>query len=154
MVSHEQYDVTAGGIGRGILILAILSTAALGQQRPNRFYPDDPLLAEPAPRPTGNVAKLKIDEVYDFLENSFWTPRHEGRVSREHAHAARDVNTLGDVPNSPWYTNRHYWQRMSLEELKRGPGNATPPGTNRPWRVISAKSDGVMPGFVIKDQHN
>lgn len=41
---------------------------------------------------------------------------------------------------------------MSIEGLKRGPGNSTPPAKGT-WRVISAKSNGIMPGFVIEDEH-
>src|SRR3954463_8419860 len=41
---------------------------------------------------------------------------------------------------------------MSIEELKRGPGNSAPPA-NGAWRVISAKTNGVSPGFIIEDEH-
>lgn len=40
---------------------------------------------------------------------------------------------------------------MPIAELQRGPGNSTPPGPNRSWRITSAKSDGITPGFVIED---
>src|SRR5262249_20919985 len=52
-----------------------------------------------------------------------------------------------------WYTNRHAFRRMSIEELQRGPGNSTPPSPNDSWTVIGAKSDGVTPGFVIEDKN-
>ena len=71
---------------------------------------------------------------------------------RQGARPALDVNTLGEVPDSAWYTNRHFHRRMSIEELKRGPGNSTPPNPQGVWRVIAAKSDGVTPGFVIEDE--
>jgi hypothetical protein len=38
---------------------------------------------------------------------------------------------------------------MTIQELQRGPGNSTPP--TGAWRIISAKTDGLMPGFVIED---
>lgn len=152
MVSHEQFGSVSGAVIGGVCVLAVLITPALGQSAGKTFYSDDPLLSEAAPRTVKHVEKMDIDQLYDFLDNSFVTPRREGRVVHEKATPARDVNTVGDVPNSTWYTNRHYYRRMSLAELKRGPGNSTPPSSHGTWRVVSAKSNGVMPGFVIEDE--
>src|SRR5579884_1851121 len=152
MVSRKQHHALPRRVTRAAFILTLVGAAGFGQQTQKKFYADDPLLAEPAPRPVHRAEKLKIDELYDYLENSYATPRREARLARAGAHGARDVNTLGEVPDSAWYTRRHYYTHMSIEELKRGPGNTTPPSHNGPWRVISAKSDGVMPGFVIEDQ--
>ena len=38
-----------------------------------------------------------------------------------------------------------------MKELLRGPGNERPPQTNQPWTILSAKTEGVTPGFVIRD---
>ena len=152
MVSHEQCSPVARSVVSAVLGLAIVAAPGFGQSGGKKFYPDDPLLREPAPRPVKQLAKRDVDDLYDFLENSFVTPRREGKISRQGAHPALDVNTVGDVPDSAWYTNRHYYHRMSIEELQRGPGNSTPPATGT-WRVISAKTNGVTPGFVTEDEH-
>lgn len=152
MVSHEQrFPVSRTVIG-AVLTLAMAGAPAFGQHSAKKFYPDDPLLREPPPRPVQQLKNRDIDDLYDFLENSFVTPRKERKVARQGPHAALDVNTLGDVADNAWYTSRHYYRRMSIEELKRGPGNSTPPcpGT---WRVTAAKTDGVTPGFTIEDEH-
>jgi len=116
-----------------------------------KFYADDPVLREPAPRPVRKVETRQVDDIYDFLENMYVTPKREGREAKRNPLPAGNTNTWGDVPDSPWYTNRHYVHRMSIEELQRGPGNTTPPDPNSTWRITSAKSDGLMPGFVIED---
>jgi len=116
-----------------------------------KFYADDPLLREPAPRPVRKVETRQVDDIYDFLENMYVTPKREGKEAKRNPHPAANVNTLDDVPDSAWYTNRHYYHRMSIEELQRGPGNSTPPDPSGAWRVTSAKSDGVTSGFVIED---
>jgi len=139
-------------LGCGLAVITVMAGQLSAQNTARKFYPDDPLLQEPAPHAVKHVQKLEIDELYDFLYNSFATPRRE-RSFREAPRPALDVNTLGDVPNSPWYTNRHFYKRMSMEELKRGPGNSTPPSPIGSWRVVSAKSNGVMPGFVIEDKN-
>ena len=85
-----------------------------------------------------------------FLLNSLVAAREENSCGM----GAQGVyaNTLGEVPDGAWYTNRQRECRMTIEELKRGPGNTTPPSPAGPWRVISAKSDGVTPGFIIEDE--
>ncbi|HEY1336416.1 MAG TPA: hypothetical protein VGF59_02855 [Bryobacteraceae bacterium] len=65
-----------------------------------KFYSDDPLWKEPAPRPVRNVATRQVDDLYDFLENSYVTPSRERKAMKGGPEAARDVNTLGEVPDS------------------------------------------------------
>jgi hypothetical protein len=155
MVSHEQHTLVGRkALGAALLaILGLIGSGAFAAESARKFYPDDPLLREPAPRPVTKVEPRKVDDIYDFLENMYATPRRAEKVVREGPHPARDINTLGDVPDSAWYTNRHFVRRMSLEELQRGPGNTTPPAANEDWLIVGAKSDGVMPGFVIEDGH-
>ena len=152
MVSHEQRNVVARMIVTAAFAAGVLAVPSVGGETPKKFYSDDPLLCEPAPRPVKAVAKRDVDDIYDFFWNSFATPARARKDLRQGARPALDVNTLGEVPDSAWYTNRHFHRRMSIEELKRGPGNSTPPNPQGVWRVIAAKSDGVTPGFVIEDQ--
>jgi hypothetical protein len=152
MVSPKQRTVADRRALRVVIgILALTGSPAFAQQSGKKFYPDDPLLREPAPRPVTKVERRTVDDIYDFLENSYVAPRRAGKIARQGAHPARDVNTLGAVPDSPWYTNRHFVRRMSMEELQRGPGNTTPPEPGGTWTIVGAKTDGVMPGFQIQD---
>jgi hypothetical protein len=176
MVSHEQRTIASRVVLSTAFAVALLATPSWGQGSEKKYYTDDPLLQEPPPRPVNEVKPRKLNETYDFLYNSLVVPGREqkplhgsrraavdandkwwfysdtGSVQRIQR-PARDVNTLGDVPNGSWYTNRHFHRRMSIEELKCGPGNSTPPNPNGRWRVVSAKSDGATPGFVIEDAH-
>jgi hypothetical protein len=153
MVSRKQHLLT---MRNAFWIAAIAVAGALGQQESaaghgRKFYADDPLWREPAPRPVRGVAVRKVDHIYDFLDSSFVIPGREGKVAKHAPQPARDMNTLGEVPDGAWYTNRHAFHRMSIVDLQRGPGNSTPPEPNRAWRITAAKSDGVTPGFVIED---
>jgi hypothetical protein len=150
MVSREQRIRISHRLVGAIVTSAIVAASSFAQEGGKKFYPDDPLLREPPPRPVAVAAKMDVDNLYDFLQNSFVTPKKAEKASRG-PHPARDVNTLGEVPDSPWYTSRHYYHRMSIQELKRGPGNSTPPVPQGTYKVTSAKSDGVTPGFVIED---
>jgi hypothetical protein len=44
-----------------------------------------------------------------------------------HPKETSNVNSLDEVPDSSWYTNRHHLRRMSAEELERGPNHGSLP---------------------------
>ena len=63
---------------------------------------------------------------------------------------ARNVNTVDEVPDSSWFTNRIVARPLTIDEVVRGPleGNGPAPG---PWRVVSPKLAGFAPGFTMRD---
>ena len=135
-----------------IALLALLSlpiTVFAQSSSPRKFLPDDPLLVEPPPLPVTSAKGRKISDVYDVFLNTFTTPG-ERQPKKGPAIPALGVNTLGEVTDPAWYVGRHYFQPMSVEDLMRGPGNATPPAEGS-WTVISAKNEGITPGFTIRD---
>lgn len=94
---------------------------------------------------------------YDFLYSTFGLQVKEGldfpRNFRKLAgkpKQAYNVNVLGEVPDSSWFTNRNAERQMTLEEIRRGPnlGSGPAPG---PWKVIQGKTEGITPGFLIRD---
>jgi hypothetical protein len=153
MVSRKQHALNMRTVFclAAIAAVAALAPAIAAENSGKKFYSDDPLRKEPSPRPVSQVATRQVDDLYDFLENSYVTPKRERKAMKRAAQPALDVNTLGEVPDNAWYTNRHAFHRMSIEELQRGPGNTTPPSPDGAWRIVGAKSDGVTPGFVIED---
>jgi hypothetical protein len=131
---------------RGALVL--LCSSALPENGP-RIRPDDPIWREPPPVNVGKLVKRKIDDTYDQLEKMFFLPRGSAENGPPRAHG---TNTLGEAPDSASYTNRHGRRRMPMEELLRGPGNHRSPDPAGPWTILRAKSEGVTPGFVIRDR--
>jgi hypothetical protein len=142
MVSFQQH----------LLVLFPLLVASSWAQKLD-LRADDPLRDEPPPRHVAKAVSRNIDDLYDFVRHSFLTVRQfEKKIKTDPIPKSLDVNTLGEVLNSAWYANRHGQKRMTLDELRRGPGNSTPPQTDGTWRVVAAKSDGVTPGFTIQDR--
>jgi hypothetical protein len=115
-----------------------------------KFYPDDPVPREPQPIPVTKAKGRKLSEYYDFFWHTFATPG-EKQPKKGKPIPAQSVNTLGEVLDGAWYMNRHGRSRMSIEELRRGPGDANAPSKDGPWKVVSAKTEGVTPGFNIVD---
>jgi len=131
-------------------ILTLVSVLMIGSWliAADRFYSDDPLQKEPSPRDAA-VKNRKLYDYYDLIENSFEKKgdrNEKGRVT-----PARGINTLGEPMDGAWYTHRHYFKSMSSQELMDGVGGKNPPSTDGPWTVVSAKSEGISPGFVITD---
>ena len=131
----------SGPIPRYVLMAALLLTE-VGALRAERFYPDDPILSFPKPVAVQKLPRRKTGELYDFIKQSFSTQSHP-------AVPARAVNTLGDVPDSGWFTNRHGTHRMSRQELQRGPGGEAPPLP--PFIVDGFKTEGITRGFRMTD---
>lgn len=108
-----------------------------------RFLPDDPVRVDPDDGPIPKPARITRSTVFDFLANTA-----RGGPNRPIRPAA-NVNTLGEVPDSSWFTNRMGTTPLTRDELARGPGRTE--GPQRPLTVISGKSDGVTPGFTVRD---
>ena len=72
------------------------------------------------------------------------------QVASVNAGRARNVNTIDEVPDSSWYTNRAGSRPLTAADVFTGPDTTAgpEPGT---WTVTSSKSDGVTPGFTSKD---
>lgn len=64
---------------------------------------------------------------------------------------ALDVNSLDEVPDSSWFTNRIGVRDVPLDELARGANLDPSPVENLPWTIVSAKVGGTAIGFVFED---
>jgi hypothetical protein len=123
---------------------AVAITAGAGANG-QKFYRDDPIARVVDAEDASGVQEREIDLAYDTLENLFsWPGDHTPNVR------AQNVNTIDEVPDSTWFTNRLGTARLTVDELVRGPGSGTGPAPGE-WTVISAKNNGVMPGFTVRD---
>jgi hypothetical protein len=80
-----------------------------------RFYSDDPLWVDEDTRFDASGAReINLSEGYDFLENMFSDPGRHDPIR------ALNVNTLDEVPDSSWFTNRIGRRPMTIHEIVRG----------------------------------
>jgi hypothetical protein len=101
--------------------------------------------------------------VWDYFDDSWGWPRERwtdpNRLIRnfgtlfggDQVMAAANINALDEVPNSTWFTNRIGLFPMSTADAARGPGDGRGPDHSAQWTVVSAKTEGVTPGFNIRD---
>jgi hypothetical protein len=132
----------------GVLaVLVVLSSLTLGAQT-RRFYPDDPIWREPMTQDVKNAARYEPDLAYQTLENLFWRPGDKVLGQR-----ARNINTVDEVPDGPYFVNRSGRMALTPAIVARGANTSNGPAPGK-WTVVSAKSDGVTPGFTIRDASN
>ena len=130
-----------------LVLLIALSSLTLSAQRP-RFYPDDPIWREPVTQDVKNAVKYEPDLAYQTIENLFWRPGDKVLGQR-----AKDINTVDEVPDGPYFVNRAGRMPLTPQLVARASntGNGPAPGT---WTIVEGKSDGVTPGFTIRDSAN
>jgi hypothetical protein len=126
-------------------LAATLALSVLIAAPPPTFYPDDPLAREPESRDASGAAPGDVGLMYDIAFNLFATSRRE--PSKVHA---GNVNTIDEVPDSGWFTNRILPRRVPVADLVRGANTGLPPNPER-WVIIREKSAGFSPGFTAKD---
>jgi len=124
------------------LLLAAVPVAPRATQP--AFYPDDPIAVDPETEDASDVRPWNLSDPYDFLEHTFI--RRGDRTNRR----ALNVNTIDEVPDSSWYTNRG---PLDAAAVVRGPDTTDGPAPG-PWTIISGKSDGITPGFTIRDTND
>jgi hypothetical protein len=121
-------------------------TAAALQPAGPRFYPDDPIWRdEDTAFDASKAAPQEDSNAYDFIVNSFANPGERRNVR------ALNVNTLDEVPDSSWFTNRIGRRELSVDELVRGPDRGPNVVSLAGWRIVRDKGSGVQPGFRMTD---
>ena len=115
--------------------VACHAVAAVAQ----KYLPDDPISKVPEVGSAQNAGVQSINAIYDFMY-------HSAKYKTPPATPSLGINTLGEVPDSSWFTNR---PPLSLQVLQKGA--RIHGGPEAPFTVVAAKTEGVTPGFRIKD---
>jgi len=144
---------------RGLLLflLLLLAGSAHGEEplrdAPVIWYADDarpipvPAFREPGIVPFASQAFVAGPVSRFFRPSRLVRKLDDGYAGRP----AGDVNSLGEVINSTWFTNRIGLYPLDQTAVTLGPGQPEGPDRSRPWEIIGAKVGGVTPGFRIRD---
>ncbi len=144
---------------RLVALCCLLLCAASWAQQPLPYSKAEPVwldfdmasIPEPGRGRTASYA-------YDFLYGSFFSqikggfdfPAHARRLAGKRKQAD-NVNSLDEVPDSSWFSNRIGRRRMTVEEIRRGPDRGPGPADGI-LTVIRGKTIGYQPGFWIVDE--
>ncbi len=113
-------------------------------QRP-RFLADAPLARVPDTQDASGARPWDINLAYDLTHAYFVTSRRTPENIR-----AGNVNTIDEVPDSSWFTNRIGSRAMTVDDIVRGPNVAPAPDPSS-WAVLREKSSGYAAGFTAQD---
>src|SRR5215212_4419732 len=104
----------AGGVI--LLVAALAMCGRVASTTAPHFYPDDPIAREPESQDASKVQPYFIGSLYEMATNLFVTAGYKPSGLR-----ARNINTIDEVPDSSWFTNRIGSTPIAIEDLVRGP---------------------------------
>ncbi len=127
------------------LAAALTLPGAQARQGP-KFLQDDPISREPETEDASKVQEWEIGLTSDLVLNLFSKPGDPAVDVR-----AQNINTIDEVPDSSWFTNRIYTRPLAVDEIARGPNTIDGPAPGK-WTLIRPKSAGIAPGFTVRDE--
>jgi hypothetical protein len=132
--------------GRLILVAATfgLLTSTVSTKAPH-FYPDDPITRAPESQDASKAQEYEIGSLFEMTHNLFFTSQYKPTNLR-----AKNINTIDEVPDSNWFTNRIGTAAISTDQIARGPNVGAPPDSSK-WVLVREKTAGAHPGFTAKD---
>jgi hypothetical protein len=126
-------------------VVGAFAVATIVSTQSPRFYPDDPLWTDnDRVADASKAVPIEDSNGYDFLVNTLGQPGERRDVR------ALNVNTVDEVPDSSWFTNRIGRKEMSVAEIVRGPDRFERVDVAG-WKVSGGKTAGVQPGFRMTD---
>jgi hypothetical protein len=126
-----------------LVVLAFATFTLTTRSATPAFFPDDPLQVDNDRAVDAGKAKpIDGSNAYDFAEHTFIEPGDHRPI-----HAV-NVNTLDEVPDSTWFTNRIGRRAMSIDEIVRGQNTGDTPNIDG-WPVVEGKSIGITPGYRV-----
>ncbi len=133
---------------RLVLCCLIAAGAGLLTAAERRFFDDDPLIREPESQDSSKAKEWEIDLFIDLATNLFGRPGDSAPNVR-----AKNINTVDEVPDSSWFTNRLLTRPVTPDDVARGPLTGSGPASGT-WSLVSRKLAGVAPGFTMRDSRN
>jgi len=131
-----------------IAVIAVLCAVVLGlttRAAAPRFFPDDPLQVDDDRAFDASEAReIEGSNAYDFADHTFFKPGDRRDI------VAANVNTVDEVPDSTWFTNRIGRRAMSIDEIVRGPNQLEITNVDD-WPIVQEKSSGLTTGYRVVD---
>lgn len=141
------------------LLTVVFSVALFGCSGTKPWNLDAPITSPVDQQPLSGAPKERDPSLYwnavnqssfYLIEQSVDLPLQYRKLFDQRKEAY-NTDVFGDVPDCSWFINRHGRARLTHEELRRGPRRIDGPDMNGRWTITRAKTQGVTPGFFVKD---
>lgn len=139
----------------GLLLVGCASSKKYTLGAVKTFDPDTSKISKPV--------KLDQSKYWDRINNTVFEqikkPLNLNTVGRSagqvlgvaEARKADNINVLDEPPESSWYTYRHFYDRMSQQELASGPNSTAGPDKSGRWDILGAGLEGANSWLLIED---
>jgi hypothetical protein len=147
MSSDRTSRVGVRTLVRWLAAAGLMAVALAGVSRgaAPRFYPDDPIQVDrDSAIDAGRAVPIEGSNGYDFVEHTFGKPGDRRDIR------AVNVNTMDEVPDSSWFTNRIGVRTMAIDEIVRGPNSLEQLNVDG-WPIVRDKTSGITPGYRVTD---
>ena len=134
-----------------IIALAACSSTRHGPVGELRFHNAEPVWAVDDQRPLAAPPKERDYNRTLYHADGYVFRRLTRAMELKVGTRAKDVNALGEVPDSTWFENRIGVRDYTIEELVRGPNVDDSPFDHRPWTITGGKVGGMSVGFSFED---
>ena len=142
MLSNQRILRSALATTGAALVFTVIVSAS--QSAGPRFRSDDPLKVDnDRAISVGKLQEWEDGNIYDFLRDSFLGAGSEDDIP------ALNINTVDEVPDSSWFTNRYQNGLPSANVLARGPDTLASLDITG-WPVSEGKGSGASPGFRVR----
>src|SRR5690242_6559097 len=95
---------------------SVMLFGGVASSKSPHFYPDDPIAREPESQDASAAKPYELGSLYEMTNNLFVTSHHEPTGLR-----AQNINTIDEVQDSSWFTNRIGTTPVSAADIARGP---------------------------------
>jgi hypothetical protein len=126
------------------MVLGAVAFTTIGSAATSRFFDDDPIWVERDTQDASGMKPMETSLFVDITSNAIRRPGTETPVR------AQNLNSVDEVPDSSWFTNRAGHRLVTTNDIETGSNTNVGPAPG-PWTITSSKSDGVTPGFTVKD---
>jgi len=128
-----------------IAIVVVLLAGTSDRAATPKFFPDDPIQVDnDTALDVSKVMTIEDSNYYDFVANTFLTPGEMNDMP------AVNVNTMDEVPDSTWFTNRIGRTPIPADAFVRGPDRVDSLSVDG-WPIVQGKSLGRQGGFRMAD---
>jgi hypothetical protein len=126
-----------------LVVIALGAITALPHAGSPKFYADDPVRVDVEDQDASGTRAEDVNHTFSGLQAV------HGAGDRT-IHRAMNVNSIDEVPDSSWFTNRIGRAPLSVADIARGP-NTLPEPLSGPWTIVAGKTDGITPGLQLTD---
>ena len=113
--THEDPSMTPLSMRKSAAALvaaSVLTLSAIGTAATSRFFDDDPMWVERDTQDASGMKPMEISLFVDLTSNALKGTDPETGVR------AQNLNSVDEVPDSSWFTNRAGQRRLTAEEVE------------------------------------